>query len=396
MIRSEFMSALKQVASERGISVENVLETLKQAMIAAYRKDYPEQFKDIEETEEGKDGETIKVEVNRNTGEVRLEKNGEDVTPPGFGRIAAQTAKQVILQGVREAEKVAVLEEFRGKLGKVVSGVLQRQEHGSWLVDVGRAVVLMPKEEQVYREEYRPNKRLRVLVKEIHENEGRGEVIVSRTDNNLIRALFEIEVPEVQNKSVEIKSIAREVGSRAKIAVASTQPGVDPVGSMVGQRGVRVQAVTDELQGEKIDIILWSGDPSAFIINALAPAQVIDVTIKEADKTARVEVKDDQLSLAIGKEGQNVRLASKLSGYKIDIIGELGKKVKVEAPTAAAKADADTAELKELGLSTRIVNNLAKSGITTAEQLKLLTPEQLETTPGIGPKAVEEIQQAVA
>ncbi|PIZ46956.1 transcription termination factor NusA [candidate division WWE3 bacterium CG_4_10_14_0_2_um_filter_41_14] len=316
MVRTEFLAALKQIALERGISADEIVETLKRAMLAAYTKDYPEQAAENDE---------VVVHIDKETGEVTLMQGSKDVTPPGFGRIAAQTAKQVILQGVREAEKQAVVTEFQGKLGEVVPGMLQRFERGSWLVDLGRTVAIMPHTEQVFNENYRNNQRLKVYVKEIDENLPRNNIVVSRSDAKLVEGLFELEIPELQSEAVVIQAIAREAGSRSKIAVASTQQGVDPVGSMVGQRGVRVQTVTDELQGEKMDIILWSDSAVDFIKNALSPAKVGKVTITEKTKTARVEVSEDELSLAIGKEGQNVRLASKLTGYRIDIVSSTGE-----------------------------------------------------------------------
>ncbi len=330
MIRSEFLAAIKQVATERGIEPEDVLNTLRQAMLAAFRKDYPE---------ESGEEDNIEVKIDKKTGAVTLMQDGKDVTPPGFGRIAAQTAKQVILQGVREAEKHAVVDEFRAKVGKVVPAMLQRFDHGKWFVDVGRTTAIMPREEQTYSEDYRPNQRLKVYIKEIIDDEVRPDIIVSRADPNLVKGLFSIEVPEIQSGAVEIKGIAREPGSRTKIAVASTQEGVDPVGSMVGQRGVRVQAVSNELQGEKMDIILWNDSKERFIINALSPAQVADITLNEKEKIATVEVAEDQLSLAIGKDGQNVRLASRLSGYKIDIINASGDVVGSHEDEAKEEVD---------------------------------------------------------
>ncbi|NTV31244.1 transcription termination factor NusA [candidate division WWE3 bacterium] len=315
-MKSEFMAAIRQIASERGIKPEDIMSTLEKAMIAAYRKDYPLADEEVE---------SVTVTIDPESGEVALSKDGDDITPPGFGRIAAQTAKQVILQGVREAEKNAALEEFQEKIGRVVPGMLQRFERGSWLVDVGRTIAVMPREEQVFAESYQNNQRLKVYVKKIVERENHHDIIVSRSDADLVRALFELEVPEIQSKAVVIKNIAREPGSRTKIAVMSVQDGVDPVGSMVGQRGVRVQAVTNELNGEKMDIILWSDVVTKFIINALSPAHVSDVIIDDEKRAAQVEVPDDQLSLAIGKEGQNVRLASKLTGYKIDIVSNNGE-----------------------------------------------------------------------
>lgn len=316
MVRSEFMAAIKQIALERGIEPDEIVETLKRAMLAAYSKDYPNQ---------AAENEDVIVHINKESGEVTLMQGAEDVTPPGFGRIAAQTAKQVILQGVREAEKQAVVNEFQGKIGEVVPGMLQRFERGSWLVDLGRTVAVMPHAEQVQNEEYHNNHRLKFYIKEIDENLPRNNIVVSRSDPRLVQGLFDLEIPELQSKAVVIKEIAREAGSRSKIAVASTQHGVDPVGSMVGQRGVRVQTVTDELQGEKMDIILWNSSTEDFIKNALSPAKVGKVQLTEKTKTARVEVNENELSLAIGKDGQNVRLASKLSGYRIDIVSSSGE-----------------------------------------------------------------------
>lgn len=331
MIKSEFLAAIKQIATERGISPEEIIETLKHAMLAAYHKDFPTTESVSDET----NVDEIEVDIDKKTGEVSLKQGGKDITPPGFGRIAAQTAKQVILQGVREAEKHAVINDFRDKVGRVIPGMLQRFERNKWYVDVGRGVASMPRDEQVYAEEYRPNQRLKFYIKEIQEDEFHPEIIVSRADNGLVKGLFELEVPEIQSKAVLIQGIAREPGSRTKIAVSSTQDGVDPVGSMVGQRGVRVQAVTNELQGEKMDIILWNNSTTKYIINSLSPAKVSDVILDEKKKYAKVEVAEDQLSLAIGKDGQNVRLASKLTGYKIDIINQSGTVVAAETITTA-------------------------------------------------------------
>lgn len=336
MIRTEFMAAIKQVASERGITPEEIIETLKRAVLAAYRKDYPNPNtldEDADETNSTKitTPDTVSVKIDPETGEVSLIESGKDITPPGFGRIAAQTAKQVILQGVRESERKAVTTEYRARIGRVVPGMLQRFERNSWMVDIGRTVGTMPRDEQVFSEDYHPNQRLKVYVKDVIEDEFSSEIIVSRTDVNLVKALFEMEVPELQSGAVVVKGIAREPGSRTKISVASTQEGVDPVGSMVGQRGVRVQTVTNELNGEKMDIILWSDLKTSYIINSLSPAKVSDVIIDDKSKTAQVEVPEDQLSLAIGKEGQNVRLASKLTGYKLDIINRDGEPVKAHA-----------------------------------------------------------------
>jgi N utilization substance protein A len=310
-MRTEFMAALNQVASERGIDASVIIETLQFALIAAYKKDYGEDL------EEG-----LEADIEPDTGEVRILFNGKDVTPAGFGRIAAQTAKQVILQRIREAEKSAIMEDFGKRVGTVMSAMIQRKEGPNYILDLGRTLGVMPPQEQVPGENYRLNQRLKVFVAEIKDGSRGQEIIVSRSHPGLLAVLFELEVPEVSSGAVEIKSIAREAGYRSKVAVMSNQDGVDPVGSCVGQKGVRVQAITNELNGEKLDLILWSPDAPRFIVAALSPAKAIDIEVESDIKEAKVTVLDDQLSLAIGKEGQNVRLAAKLTGYRIDIMGE--------------------------------------------------------------------------
>ncbi|MDZ4209710.1 MAG: transcription termination factor NusA, partial [Candidatus Curtissbacteria bacterium] len=270
-------------------------------------------------------------------------KGKKDVTPSGFGRIAAQTAKQVILQRIREAEKSAILTEYSSKIGSLVSGVVQRISGPVITINLGKAEGIMPPQEQSHNEKYFVNQRLKFYVVGIKEGPRGEEIILSRSSGGLLEGLFKQEVPEISSGSVEVKVVAREGGSRAKIAVASKQLGVDPVGSCVGQKGVRVQAVMNELGDEKIDVIAYQEDPAEFIKAALSPAKELSVKIDEEAKTAEVTVPDDQLSLAIGKEGQNVRLAAKLTGYKIDIRGKSGTPKEVEekekkAQDAAKKA----------------------------------------------------------
>lgn len=315
--RSEFYLALNQVATERGVDVEVVLDTVKNAILAAYRKDHPEA-----QVEPETEAEAYSVDLNSNTGEARVMHGEEDVTPPGFGRIAAQTAKQVILQKVREKEKEAVLNEYRGKLGAIVNGMVLRFVGPNVIVDLGKAEALMPASEQIQNEKYFVNQRLSVFVLDIREGNRGEEVIVSRASNGLLEGLFKREVPEIAQGTVVIKAISREPGVRSKIAVAATQGGIDPVGSCVGQKGVRIQAIIQEFNGlEKIDIIEWDIDAKRFIAQALSPAKDVQVLLDEENKTARVTVSSDQLSLVIGKEGQNVRLASKLVGYRIEVEG---------------------------------------------------------------------------
>lgn len=328
--RTEFASALNQVCSERGLEPEVVLDSIKQAILAAYRKDYG-------------DPEGIDVDLDANSGEVKFNKGKKDVTPAGFGRIAAQTAKQVILQRIREAEKDAILSEYSSKIGTIVSGIIQRISGPVITVNLGKAEGIMPPQEQSHNEQYVVNQRLKFYVVGIKEGSRGEEIIVSRSAPGLLEGLFKQEVPEMAQGAVEVKTIAREGGSRSKIAVASKQLGVDPVGSCVGQKGVRVQAVMSELGDEKIDIIAYQEDSAEFIKAALSPAKDLSVKINESEKNAEVTVPDDQLSLAIGKEGQNVRLAAKLTGYKIDIRGKSGTPKEVEAKGKKAQEEAKKA-----------------------------------------------------
>lgn len=332
--RTEFAAALNQIASEKGVDVVVVLEAIKSAALAAYRKDLMLRNEQVPEDID----EYISL-VDAATGAISIFKGKENVTPPGFARIAASIARQVIMQRLNEAEKGAILTEFENKVGTIISGVIQRQEGNTYFVDLGRAEGVLPPPEQVAGALYHQGQRLKFLIKEIRDS-GRGpQVIVSRSDSALVKGLFALEVPEIQSGSVEIRYIAREAGSRTKIAATSNRDGVDPVGSLVGQKGVRVQAVMGELGEEKIDIVSYSEDPSRFIIAALSPAKDIQIKLDEKEKVATAKVPTSQLSLAIGKGGQNVRLAAKLTGYKINIEG-------LEEP-ASAEASAGKAEKSE-------------------------------------------------
>lgn len=355
-MKSEFMLAITQLSAEKNLPKEVVLSAVETALVSAYRKD---NFAPNQE---------ISVKIDPTTGRVRVwvektvveqpadtrleisladavkinpEAKLEEVimveaTPRNAGRIAAQTAKQVILQRLHEAEHSAIFEEYSDKEGDIVTGVVQRMEPRQLFVDLGRAEAILPAAEQVRNERYRIGQRLRVYLLEVVRT-GRGpQVVVSRSHPDLLRRLFELEVPEVLSGVVEIKAVAREAGYRSKIAVAARQEGIDPVGCCVGLRGIRIQNIMRELDGEKLDVVAWNEDAAAFIANALSPAQVLSVELDEDDGIATVVVPDKQLSLAIGKEGQNARLAAKLSGWRIDIksasIAEEEKLVKAAAP----------------------------------------------------------------
>jgi len=381
MARTEFTAALNQICSERGISAEAVIDSIKEALVAAYKKDFGE-----DETLE------FSAELDQITGSAKIFKAPKDkpeakkdVTPPGFGRIAAQTAKQVILQKIREAEKDAIIGEYQDKIGSLVNGMVLRFDGQFIVCDIGRGHGLMPPEEQGKDERYHLNQRLTLYIKDIAETVKGKQIIISRADPALVKALFKREVPEVNSGAVEIKVIAREAGSRSKVAVASTQSGVDPVGSCVGQKGVRVQSVINELGGEKIDIIEFSTDPVKFISAALQPADNLEIKINEKTRVAEITVSEDQLSLAIGRDGQNARLAAKLTGFKINLKGPKGAK-------HTAKKDDLEYEIDKLELSSRTRNSLVEAGVTTVDALKQKTDTELSEIRGLGPKALTEIK----
>ncbi|APV44544.1 N utilization substance protein A [Dehalogenimonas formicexedens] len=338
-MKSDFMLAITQLSAEKNLSKEVVLAAVEAALVSAYRKESfaPNQNiqakidpatgrvkvwaeKTVVEKVEDPRKEITLAEAKRVQPGIQL---GEPVvveaTPADAGRIAAQTAKQVILQRLHEAENTAIVDEYAGKAGDIVSGVIQRIEPKQIIVDLGRAEAVMPLQEQVHTERYRPGQRIRAYLVEVAKGIKGPTVVLSRSHPGLLRRLFEMEIPEIFSGMVEIKSVAREAGARSKVAVAARQTGIDPVGCCVGLRGIRIQNIVSELSGEKIDVVAWSPDPAVFIASALSPAQVVRVILSESDKSATAVIPDRQQSLAIGKEGQNVRLAVKLTGWRIDI-----------------------------------------------------------------------------
>lgn len=334
VIRTEFAAAINQIANERKIPVDSIYEAIRQALVSAYRKQYSsyddEWYYYVELDESNGESKIFKcpaTKVDEETGEILEwdDTQSEDVTPAGFGRIAAQTAKQVILQKIRESEKDQMIAEYQEKLGEIVNALVLRMDGRTVVLDIGRGQGYMPPEEQMRGEFYRVNSRITVFLKEIKETNRGRVVIVSRADKTLVSKLFEREVPEVATGAVEVALIAREAGVRTKLAVRSTQEGVDPVGSCVGQRGARVQEVIRELNNEKLDIIPYSENMSILLQGALAPAEGLKIEYNQEAQTAVVTAPDDQLSLAIGRGGQNVRLAAKLTGYQITIKSASGK-----------------------------------------------------------------------
>ena len=373
-MKSDFLLAITQLSAEKNLPKEVVITAIEAALVSAYRKDSFAL------------NQNIAVKINPNTGKVevwaektivdvpsdkRLEISLEEAqkvnpqaqtddtlmvedTPYNAGRIAAQTAKQVILQRLHEAEHSAIFEEYANKEGEVVTGVMQRMEFGQIFVDLGRTEALLPAAEQVRIEQYRVGQRLKVLILQVMHTSKGARVVVSRSHPDLLRRLFELEVPEVLNGAVEIKSIAREAGFRSKVAVTARQEGIDPVGCCVGLRGIRIQNVVNELHGEKIDVVMWNPDVTIFIANALSPANIVSVELNEEEEIATVVVPDRQLSLAIGKEGQNVRLAAKLTGWRIDIksasVAEAERLAMAKPSVEVAEAAAEEApeEAKEI------------------------------------------------
>ena len=365
-MKSDFLIALTQLAAERHLPREQVLGAIEVALASAFKKDNPAS------------GQNISVTLNPNTGEVSVfalktvvetvEDSDKEVTvadaqsikkgaelgdevaaaeplPHNASRIAAQTAKQVVLQRLREAERDLLYQEFQQHEGDIVSGVIEQAEPGRTItLDLGRAQAILPFEEQAPNERYRKGQRTKVYLISVRSTPKGPEILVSRSHKNMLKRLFEIEVPEVYNGVVEIKVIAREAGFRSKVAVSATQPGIDPVGSCIGIRGNRIQSIVNELQGEKIDIVSWDEEPKTFIANALSPSEPVHVELLEQEQTAIVVVPDRQLSLAIGKEGQNTRLAARLTGWRLDIKGlteweEIKERTQSKAGAKASTAD---------------------------------------------------------
>ncbi len=367
-MKTEFMVALTQLSAEKHLPKEVVLSAIETALVSAYRKDAFVA------------GQDIVAKINPNTGEVKVyvkkttvekvadplreislgeaqkkDKNAQigdiisiESTPPNAGRIAAQTARQVILQRLHEAEHHAIFEEFTGKEGDIVTGVVQRITPEQIHIDMGKAEAILPAAEQVHNERYRNGQRLKLYMLEVTKTSRGPQIIVSRSHRNLLRRLFELEIPEIYGGTIDIKSIAREAGYRSKVAVAARQEGVDPVGCCVGLRGIRIQNIVNELRGEKIDVVEWSDDPATFIANALSPAQVTSVELNQAENTAIVTVPDKHLSLAIGKEGQNARLAAKLTGWRIDIKSASAVEAERASRVKQAAGKKEAVEVEEL------------------------------------------------
>src|SRR5215469_11767811 len=407
---------IDQISREKGIDPQVVIHAIEDAIVVASRK----QFKSNEE---------LRGRINPDNGEIdvySIRKVVPDVTnpvreisldeareyksdaqmdeeieflkpTPGLGRIAAQMAKQVIFQKVREAERESVYAEYHKHVGEVVNCVVKRFENGDIIVELGKTEAKLPKREQSRLENFSVADRIRVVIIKVEKTAKGPQVIVSRTDPALVQHLFQTEVPEIYDGTVQIKSIAREAGERTKIAVTSREKDVDPVGACVGMKGTRVQSIIRELRGEKIDIIQWSDDIVTFATNAISPAKISRVSIVDSsEKIMEMVVEDSQLSLAIGKKGQNVRLASKLIGWRIDIKSEEEKRAEVESQMAQLQDQIPTPLETIPGLTPTLIQKLNAAGISSVEELANLSPEDLQNIPGIGDKTIEKISDAMS
>jgi N utilization substance protein A len=437
----ELIHVIDQISKEKGISKEMVIEAVESALVSAAKKKYGAQriavqidpkrgdivmyaYKKVVEAVANADEEITLEDALTLFPEAQME--GEvplQVEFQGFGRIAAQTARQVIVQKVREAERDVIFKEFNDKIGQLVNGIVLRHEKGAYYIDLGKTEAVLPAREQVPRESYRRGDRVRAYVMEVRDTSKGPQVVLSRAHPDFVSRLFEMEVPEIYENIVVVKGVVREAGDRTKIAVSSKESQVDPVGACVGMKGSRVQAVVRELRGEKIDIIPWSEDPRTFIAKALSPAVVEKVGVTEEDRSALAVVADSQLSLAIGKKGQNVRLAAKLTGWKIDILSESEydqerqkereqeieaaiveetRKMAVETEAAetleaeAAAADPEKSG-EEAGLTVidgvgeKTAELLKEAGYDTVEKIAAMSDEEILAVPGIGEKTAQKI-----
>jgi len=394
----ELIAIIEQIEREKGIKKEVLVEAVKSALLSAARK-----VVDIKPDEE------LRIELDTSTGKISAFRNNEEITSIDFGRIAASTARQVIIQKIREAEKDVVFNEFQSRVGEIVSGTVYRFEKGNIIIDLlGKAEGILLKREQSPKEEFKQGQRIRAYVVEVRKDSKGAQIILSRTHPNLVKKLFELEVPEIYEGIVEMKSISRQPGERTKIAVWSKNEKVDSVGACVGMRGNRVRNIVNEVQGEKIDIVRFNEDIREYIKAAISPAKVSEIKLDKDKLKAEVIVDDDQLSLAIGKHGQNVRLASRLIGWELDIrtkataAKEAKEKEAVEEKEVPAekaekkapkkKKEKPTISLEQLkGVGEKILSNLKEAGINSIEDIAKAKLEDLTKIKGIGQKKAEKL-----
>jgi len=403
-MNEELLTVLEHIEREKGISKEYLFAAIESALSSAAKKILGN--KDIEVT----------AVVDKETGEIKIMSEGKEIKSAGFGRIAAQTAKQVIIQKIREAERGIIHDDYQKRVGTITSGSVHRFEKGDIVVDLGKTEGVLPRNQQCPKDRYKQGDRIRAYIMEVSKTSHGPQVILSRSDAAFVRKLFEIEVPEIIEGIVEIRAIVREAGDRTKLAVHSKDEKVDPVGACVGMRGSRVKDIVRELQGERVDIVRWSDDIKEYVKAALNPVEILDIKIDKINKKISLVVADDQLSMGIGRHGQNIRLASRLLGWEIDIRGKSEKAKEDfaafgEAPSAAKTASASAEAASKIlggksaaspveickleGVGPKTEKALAKAGYDTIEKLKALTVEDLMKVDGIGQKTAEKIVKSV-
>jgi len=410
-VESNLRVILQQLEAEKSVNRETLLEAIRSAIESAARKSMTHAAEVTVEVDPERvefnvfEIRTVVEEVEEEASEILLadarELNPDVVLgnrikfqtePQDFGRIAAQTAKQVIIQKIKDAERDNIFDEFKGRVGEVLTGVVKRQLHGNVVVMVDKAEAIIPPREQAVRESFRPGDRVRALLMEVEKTPRGAQVILSRSSPDLVRALFEMEVPEIFDGTIEIKAIAREAGSRTKVAVASNDSNVDPVGACVGMKGSRVRAVVEELSGEKIDIVRWSENPVELCGHALNPADILEIVLDEENNTVLVTVPHDQLSLAIGKRGQNARLASRLIGWSIDIRSD----VELKGGVPPADGDAASADAEAASADAEAASAEGETPTEAAEPAPETAVEEANDAPAAPPESEEPVAETVA
>lgn len=410
-MESNLRVILQQLEAEKSVNRETLLEAIRSAIESAARKSMTHAAEVTVEVDPERvefnvfEIRTVVEEVEEEASEILLadarELNPDVVLgnrikfqtePQDFGRIAAQTAKQVIIQKIKDAERDNIFDEFKGRVGEVLTGVVKRQLHGNVVVMVDKAEAIIPPREQAVRESFRPGDRVRALLMEVEKTPRGAQVILSRSSPDLVRALFEMEVPEIFDGTIEIKAIAREAGSRTKVAVASNDSNVDPVGACVGMKGSRVRAVVEELSGEKIDIVRWSENPVELCGHALNPADILEIVLDEENNTVLVTVPHDQLSLAIGKRGQNARLASRLIGWSIDIRSD----VELKGGVPPADGDAASADAEAASADAEAASAEGETPTEAAEPAPETAVEEANDAPAAPPESEEPVAETVA
>lgn len=383
-MNAELLRLVDSIHRDKNINKEIVFQGIEQALASAARKAYA--------TEE------VYVEIDRETGDIIATENDRDISPRELGRIAAQTAKQVMIQKIREAERDVIFDDYTERLGEVVNGTVQRFEGSTLVVNLGKTEGILPRGEQITGDAYQPGERIRVLIYEVRKIGPRVKVILSRTHPEFIRRLFELEVPEVSDRIIEIKAIAREPGQRTKVAVSSIDSKVDAVGACVGVRGSRIKNIVDEVSGEKIDIVRWNDSPEVLIVNCLKPAEINAIELNDRLRRARVIVAEDQLSLAIGKKGQNVRLGAKLCGWELDIVSpteaiELAARDMERAEVEGEFVEDEPEDVSQVAEETETETQEVQD-VDEDEEVEEIEADDFTEIPGVGPALAEHLYNA--